>query len=459
MAGFTGHNQFAGLEFQETSLDKLRLIFPRVVEAMVQTFAAGSRARTFIVRASALLLFVVTALLFFHFRTGRAATNVEESIVKVERRNFTQSLRLNGTTQASRSFVVLAPRLEGAQVGSMVITKLAPAGTHVQKGDVLVEFDPQAQTKDYLDKKSTYENLVGQVAQKQAEDNIARAKDDTAMKQAEDELKRAQLELQRNEIVSRIDAEKNQEALDEAQATLKQIIETYQLKRAAAAATIRIQEIQRDRALDAMRYAQGNAAKMVVHSPMPGVVVYNTIWLGGRMGTVQQGDQVRPGVPFLQVVDPSQMEVRVALNQVDLLKVHLGQQAQMHLDAYPGMTLPATLEELSPLGHTGQFSEVVRSFTARFSVQGTDPRLLPDLSAALDLDLGSQKNVLVVPWQSIGSESNHSYVWLKTTVGFEKRSVQTGPRNDLEAVVNSGLSEGDIIRRVAIEDQPGTGRQ
>jgi HlyD family secretion protein len=426
---------------------------------MAQRSQFGGEAKRLIFRATALLLLVATAFLFTHFRPGRAATGVEESIVKVERKNFTQSLRLNGTTQASRSFVVLAPRLEGAQVGSMVITKLAPAGSHVQKGDVLVEFDPQAQTKDYLDKKSTYENLVGQVAQKQAEDNIARAKDDTAAKQAEDELKRAQLELQKNEIVSRIDAEKNQEALDEAQATLKQLTETYQLKRAAAAATIRIQEIQRDRAREAMDYAQGNAAKMVVHSPMQGVVVYNTIWLGGRMGTVQQGDQVRPGVPFLQVVDPSQMEVRVALNQVDLLKVHLGQQAQMHLDAYPGMTLPATLEELSPLGHTGQFAEAVRSFTARFSVQGTDARLLPDLSAALDLDLGSQKNVLVVPWQCIGSESNHSYVWLKTTGGFEKRSVQTGPRNDLESIVNSGLSEGDIIRRVAIEAQAETGQQ
>jgi HlyD family secretion protein len=426
---------------------------------MVQTSLAGGPAKRFVLRASALALLVVTGVLFARFRTGRAATDVEESIVRVERKNFTQSLRLNGTTQASRSFEVLAPKLEGAQVGSMVITNLAAAGTRVQKGDVLVEFDPQAQTKDYLDKKSTYENLVGQVAQKQAEENIARAKDDTAMKQAEDELKRAQLEIQKNEIVSRIDAEKNQEAVDEAQATLKQLTETYQLKRAAAAAAIRIQEIQRDRALEAMRYAQGNAAKMVVHSPMPGVVVYNTIWLGGRMGTVQQGDQVRPGVPFLQVVDPSQMEVRVALNQVDVLKVRLGQQAQMHLDAYPGMTLPATLEELSPLGHPGQFAQAVRSFTARFSVQGTDPRLLPDLSSALDLDLGSQMSVLVVPWQSIGSESNHSYVWLKTASGFEKRSVQTGPRNDLEAVVNSGLSEGDIIRRVAVEAQPETDRQ
>jgi hypothetical protein len=159
------------------------------------------------------------------------------------------------------------------------------------------------------------------------------------------------------------------------------------------------------------------------------------------------------------VVDPSQMEVRVELNQVDLLKVRSGLQAQMHLDAYPGLTLPATLEELSPLGHQGQFSEVVRSFTARFSVQGTDPRLLPDLSAALDLDLGSQKNVLVVPSQSIGTENNHSFVWLKSTVGFEKHTVQTGSRNDLEAVVNSGLSEGDILRRAAVDGETGTGRQ
>jgi len=426
---------------------------------MVHTSLTQGRSRTFILRASVLLFLVIAVSLFAHFRSGRAATNVEESIIRVERRNFTQSLRLNGTTLASRSFVVLAPRLEGAQVGSMVITKLAPAGMHIQKGDLLVEFDPQAQTKDYLDKKSTYENLVGQVAQKQADENIARAKDDTAMKQAEDEFKRSQLELQRNEVVSRIDAEKNQEALDEAEATLKQLKETYQLKRAAAAANIRIQEIQRDRAMEAMRYAQGNAAKMLVHSPMPGVVVYNTIWLGGRMGTVQQGDQVRPGVPFLQVVDPSQMEVRVELNQVDLLKVHPGLQARMHLDAYPGMTLPATLEELSPLGHTGQFSEAVRSFTARFSIQGTDPRLLPDLSAALDLDLGSQTDALVVSWQSIGSETDHSFVWLKTTVGFEKRTVETGPRNDLDVVVNSGLSEGDIIRRTAMEEQTGTARQ
>ncbi len=426
---------------------------------MGQNSKPGGKPKTLILRISSVLLLVAIPFLFVHFRPGRSSADRAETTVRVERQSLSQTLRLNGTTQASRSFVVLAPRLEGAQVGSMVITKLVPAGTHVKKDDLLVEFDPQAQTKDYLDKKSAFDNLVSQVAQKQTDEDIARAKDDTAMKQAEDELKRAQLELQRNEVSSRIQAEENQEAADAAQTTLKQLKETYQLKRAAGTAGIKILEIQRDRAKEAMRYAQSNAAKMTVHSPMEGVVVYNTTWLGSRMGTVQVGDQVRPGLPFLQVVDPSRMEVGVELNQVDVLKVQRGQKAQMHLDAYPGMSLPAVLDEISPLGHNGQFTEMVRSFTARFTVQGNDPRLLPDLSAAMDLDLGSESNALLIPCQSAGTESGHSFVWLKNSSGFEKRIVKLGRRNDLNAVVESGLAEGDIIRRDAAEDPDAAGQR
>ncbi len=407
------------------------------------------RPKVLVLSTLSLLLLVVLPFLFTHLRRAQASATKGDSIYRVERKKFSHTLRLSGTTMAARSFAVLAPRLEGAQVGSMVITKLAPAGSPVKTGDVLVEFDPQAQMKDYLDKKAAYENLVGQVAQKQGEEDVARAKDDTDLQKAEDELKRAQLELKRNEIVSRIDAEKNQEAADEAQATLKQLKQTYQLKRAAATAGIRILEIQRDRALEAMRYAQSNASKMIARSPMAGVVVYNTIWLGGRMGTVQQGDQVRPGLPFMAVVDPSQMEVRVELNQVDLLKVQPGQHAEMHMDAYPSIELGATLEDISPLGHNGQFTDTVRVFAARFSVQGTDPRLLPDLSAALDLDLGSEENALVVPRQSVEFDSGNPFVWVENGGSFEKRPVKIGPRNDTEVVLLSGLQEGDIIRRNA----------
>src|SRR5215472_43950 len=173
---------------------------------MGMTSHLGYRRRVLFLGGSILLILVLLPFLFPHFRKAQASPNTGETTYRVEKRKFSQTLRLNGTTMAAHSFSVLAPKLEGAQVGSMSITKLAPGGLPVKKGDLLAEFDPQAQEKDYLDKKSTYDNLVGQVAQKQAEEAIARAKDDTAMKAAEDELKRANLELQRNEIVSRIDA-------------------------------------------------------------------------------------------------------------------------------------------------------------------------------------------------------------------------------------------------------------
>jgi len=149
----------------------------------------------------------------------------------------------------------------------------------------------------------------------------------------------------------------------------------------------------------------------------------------------------------LQVVDPSQMEVRVEVNQVDLRNVHLGQKAEMHLDAYPGLALPATLEQLSPLGHQGQFSELVRTFAMQFAVQGQDPRLLPDLSAALDLDLGSPSKELVVPRQSVVCEEKKCFAWVKDRSSFDNREVKVGRTNDMEAVIVSGLAEGDVVRR------------
>ena len=103
------------------------------------------------------------------------------------------------------------------------------------------------------------------------------------------------------------------------------------------------------------------------------------------MGEVVEGDQVRPGVPFLQVIDPSRMEVHVPVNQEDLLRLSVGQQVAVHLDAYPELTFPGRLDSIDPLGQKGDFSAQLRKFSATFSVQGSDPRLMPDLSAAVDL--------------------------------------------------------------------------
>lgn len=296
-----------------------------------------------------------------------------------------QTVRLVGKTEAVEARVVLAPILAGEQVGTLTITKLIPSGTRVKRGDLLVEFDRQAQLRDFIDMQAKSDDQNDQVIEGQAKEVAARAKDETEIKQAEDNLNKAQLEMQKVELLSRIDAEKAQENLEEAKATLIQLKETFGLKRKAAQASIRILEFQRDRTRETMLHAQANAALMQIHSPIDGIVVLNTIWKQGNMGQVEEGDQVRPGVPFMQVVDPSVMEVRVRVNQEDILALKTGQEVRVHLDAYPDLVFPGRLESIDPMGQNGDFSSSLRTFAATFSIEGNDPRLMPDLSAAVEM--------------------------------------------------------------------------
>lgn len=298
--------------------------------------------------------------------------------------------RLAGTTEAVRMRTIVAPMLEGQQFGTLTITKLVPSGTHVRKGELLVDFDRQAQMRNFVDKQDDYQKLANQAIQEQAKDDAARAKDETEIQQADSDLSKAQLEMQKIELLSRIDAEKAQQTLDEAKATLQQLRATFDLKRKSAHSAVRLLEIQRDRAQQVMEHARANTELMEIKSPIDGVVVLNTIWKQGKMGQVQEGDQVRAGVSFMQVVDPSSMQVRAFVNQEDFLALRFGDTAQIHLDAYPELVFPGKLVEMAPIARSGDFSDKLRSFAVVFSIAGVDPKLMPDLSAAVDVNLSLQ---------------------------------------------------------------------
>lgn len=334
--------------------------------------------------AAIFLVAIVLGFVFAFSRSGR--TPLSSKQVSLMYPNPENALRLKGTTEAVQARSILAPLLAGQQVGILTIIHLTPSGTKVKQGDLLVEFDRQAQMRDIIDKQADYQKLVDQVVGEQAKENAVRAKDETELKAAENNLRKAELEIQKAEIVSRIDAEKNQENLEEANATYDLLRETFDLKRKAAKAAIRILEIQRDRTRQTMEHAQANTEKMQIRSSLDGVVVLNTIWKQGTMGEVQEGDQVRPGVPFMQVVNPTAMQVRIRANQQDFPSLHLGQTAKVRLDAYPEMVFQGKIEQISPIGEGGDFSSKLRTFVVIVAIQGNDPKLMPDLSAAVDVD-------------------------------------------------------------------------
>ncbi|HEY6248874.1 MAG TPA: HlyD family efflux transporter periplasmic adaptor subunit, partial [Candidatus Angelobacter sp.] len=249
------------------------------------------------------------------------------------------------------------------------------------------------------------------------------------------------------EILSKIDAEKNELNLEQARATLQQLRETFDLKRQADLADLRVLEIQRDRAQAAMRWAEGNTEKMVVHSPVDGVAVINSMWKAGSLSDVQEGDEVRPGFAFMQVVNPGRMQVRVRVNQADIDDLREGQTSRIHLDAYPDLSFSGTVERIAAVAQTSAFYNKVRVFTVLFAINGSDPKLLPDLSAAVDVQLNCLAGVLVAPRDAIVTESNHAFIQVKNGSGFERREVKLGAANDVEQVIVSGVEKGAVVLR------------
>jgi hypothetical protein len=84
------------------------------------------------------------------------------------------------------------------------------------------------------------------------------------------------------------------------------------------------------------------------------------------------------------------MQVRVLANQQDFPSLQVGQTAKVRLDAYPDLVFPAKLDQLAPIGEGGDFSSKLRSFVVIVSISGNDPKLMPDLSAAVDVDITKQ---------------------------------------------------------------------
>jgi multidrug efflux pump subunit AcrA (membrane-fusion protein) len=370
-----------------------------------------------------------------------------QSSSTVTRRDFIRSVRLSGTVEAVESTTIAAPRLSGPNSNSLVVTRLVRAGSRVSPGELIVEFDRQEQVKNALDRRAELQDLAQQISKREAQERAARARDDSEITLAESALGRAELEMIKNDMLPKINAEKNAQALEQAQATLKQLKTTYDLKRRAAEADVRILRIRRDRSEQSTRQAEGNAERMAIHAPIAGMAVVKTVWKGNTMAEVQEGEEVRAGVPVVDIVNPNAMRVRARVNQADINELAVGQGVRVGLDAYPDLSFSGRIAQISPLGVTSTLSAKVRTFIVLVDVDGAHPNLMPDLSASLDVVLARVPRSIVVPRDAVRYDGGRAFVRVKRGAEFEDRAVTIGPVNAYEAVIGSGLEEGVVIGR------------
>ncbi|MEX2261151.1 MAG: HlyD family efflux transporter periplasmic adaptor subunit [Bryobacteraceae bacterium] len=315
--------------------------------------------------------------------TVSAAPVVDSNQFPVQRQ-----VRATGTVQAVRVTTIQAPQIAGQQ-GRLTLTKLIPNGATVQLNHVLAEFDRTQQADAAREAEAKYEDFGHQVEQKKAENNAENEKRLSELRTAEADLAKAEIQLRKGPILSEIDRLKNEAKAANATARVASLTKSHKYRSQAAAAALRILELQRDRQKVALERALRNAEKLVLKAAIAGQVAHENIWRGGAMGPPQEGDQLYSGQPLLRIFDPSEMEVHLYVAEPDGEVLVPGGTAVVQLDAYPDTQFPARFESASPVAASA-FGSPIKTFAARFRLAVQDPRLMPDLSAAV-IVRGEQK--------------------------------------------------------------------
>jgi HlyD family secretion protein len=260
------------------------------------------------------------------------------------------------------------------------------------------------------------------------------------------ELSKSKLDSSASEVRTVIDAELLKLSVEEQQATLKQQQADLASQKISFAAELRILEITKERHKRHRDRHAIDVEKFTIHAPIGGLVVMQSIWRGSEMGQVQQGDQISPGQPFMQVVDTNSMLVQATASQVESDEMRLGQPAVVSFDAFPDLQLKAKVSSIGAIATGGRsVNYFLRTVPVYLSISEHDNRVIPDLSTASNVTVDQSEHSLLIPREAVEAKNGKWIVRVKNGDQFIEREIKLGTSDNLNVVVTDGLREGEEI--------------
>lgn len=344
----------------------------------------------------------------------------------------------------------------GSSMGDFgsIIQDLIKPGSIVKKGDKLAEFDRQYMLQRVDDYKTGVEQQRLSKKRLVADLEVTRKAHGQSILIAKSDMEKAKLDLKTIPVRSEIETERFKLALEEADAKHAQLLKEVPYVQTGEETQLRISDLDLHQSELELKRNEANAERMVVRSPMDGLVVMLPMFRGGEFGQIQQGDPVQPGFPYMRVVDPGSMIINAAINQTDVEHIRVGAKAFIRFDAFPDLELPGHVYSVAAMPRSNMSSaraSYVKEIPVRIKLDRMDPRVIPDLSVSVDVLLEQEQASAIAPLASIFRDENAKpYVMVKSIDGWQKRAVELGLASNSHVAVRSGLRPGEVVA----EDKP-----
>ena len=344
----------------------------------------------------------------------------------------------------------IQPEIEvkiSSEVSGEIIALNVIEGQVVKKGDLLVKINPDLYTSGY---NRTLSNLSGTKA------NLSQA--DASFKEAKANYDRNKTLFEKG-IISKSDWDKAIASFEVAKANKQSAYFNVQ----SASATV--------------NEAKDNLGRTTIYAPADGTISVLNVELGERV----LGTQQMAGTEILRVANLNNMEVEVDVNENDIVKIKVGNEAKVEVDAYLKKQFKGIVTSISNSASSTLTADQVTNFKVKVRIlkesyqdllegkPATYSPFRPGMTATVDIITKTRANVLAVPISSVvvksdttavkgfkvedeaekkaapKSDKKLECVFVKVGDKAKIRIIKTGIQDDTNIEVLAGLKKGDVV--------------
>ena len=401
-----------------------------------------SKKTIYILIGGAIVVIAALVILSKSGVIGNKDKGTEIEIAQVEPMTIVETVSATGKIQPEIQVKI------SSEVSGEIISLNVKEGQVVKKGDLLVKINPDLYTSGY---NRSVSNLSGTRA------NLSQA--DASFNEAKSNYDRSKTLFEKG-IISKADWDK--------------AVSSYEVSKAAKqTAYFNVQS-----ASATVNEAKDNLGRTTIYAPADGTISMLNVELGERV----LGTQQMTGTEILRVANLNNMEVEVDVNENDIVKIKVGDEANVEVDAYLKKQFKGTVTSISNSASSALTADQVTNFKVKVRIlkesyqdlldgkPDTYSPFRPGMTATVDIITQTKSNVLSVPISSVvvksdttavkdivifdpneeqkgkpKSDKKFECVFVKVGDKAKIRIIKTGIQDDTNIEVVSGLKKGDVV--------------
>jgi HlyD family secretion protein len=388
-------------------------------------------------------IILVLLVAFVAYRLLRPTVPTYEYVAApAERANVTRIVSASGKIRALNTIKV------GSEISGQVSRVFVDYNSPVVAGQPLAEIDP-TRVRARVDQAEAQVQLA-RAALLQSEAALSRARTDIAV-QTRDYARREQ--LSQRGFTSRAGLDQSENAVAAARGSVR----AAQAGVVSARAQIRQREAE-------LQSAMLDLNRTRILAPTSGTVINKLVEPGATVAASFQTPNL-----FEIAADMGVMQVEASVDEADIGEVQVGQPVRFTVDAYPDQTFAGTVRQIRTSANEAQN---VVSYLVILQVQNPQGKLLPGMTANVEIVTGARRAVLRVPSAALrfrpreadrpkdgakqaSGAKRQTAVWLASADPYkpQRRLVRVGLRGEDFVEVRAGLKPGDrvLVRSRSLE--------